>query len=295
MESSKIDLHIHSCFSDDGEYTPKELFQLCQEAKIEMFAIADHNSVKGNIDAEKYDDLFPVKRINAIEIDCTYNNVNLHLLGYRIDVHQDCFKKLENFVYEQEVAASEKKVKAIEELGIFINKDKLLNLSRNGIITGEMIAESSIHETENRNNNLITPYINGGIRSDNPYVNFYWDLCSQGKPAYVKISYITLDEAVSLVKASGGVPVLAHPGVNIKDNINLLNGIIDSGVVGIEAYSSYHNKEEANYYHKLAFDKNIFVTCGSDFHGKTKPSIELGEFVTDDLFSEEEIKIFFNF
>lgn len=70
--------------------------------------------------------------------------------------------------------------------------------------------------------------------------------------------------------------MLAHPGVNLRDRVELLDPILETGVDGIEAFSSYHSEEQAGVYHKAACDRFKMFTCGSDYHGKTKPSIRIG-------------------
>ena len=67
-----------------------------------------------------------------------------------------------------------------------------------------------------------------------------------------------------------------HPGVNLKDRAELLDPILEAGVDGIEAFSSYHSQEQAAFYHKAACGRFRMITCGSDYHGKTKPSISIG-------------------
>ena len=44
----KLDLHMHSKYSDDGQYEPTELLKMCKAAGLDMMAIADHNSVRGS-------------------------------------------------------------------------------------------------------------------------------------------------------------------------------------------------------------------------------------------------------
>ena len=56
---------------------------------------------------------------------------------------------------------------------------------------------------------------------------------------------------------------------------DLLGGIIDLGIDGIEAFSSYHTPSQTADALAVAQAHGLFVTCGSDFHGKTKPSIAL--------------------
>lgn len=48
---SIIDLHMHSFYSDDGEYTPTQLVDMCHESGIQIMAITDHNWIKANNEA----------------------------------------------------------------------------------------------------------------------------------------------------------------------------------------------------------------------------------------------------
>lgn len=111
-----------------------------------------------------------------------------------------------------------------------------------------------------------------------PYVNFYWDYFSQGKPAYIHIDFISLSEALSLIKDSGGITIIAHPGNNLKYNLNIIDELIDLGIDGIEVFSSYHNKDDINFFYNKCIINNLLISCGSDFHGKNKPKIDIGVF-----------------
>ena len=220
MEKNIIDLHMHTLYSDDGEFSPSELIKLCKDAGIKIAAIADHNSVKAVEEAVREGEKNAITVIPAIEIDCIYEGVNLHLLGYYIDPKFQRFYELEEDILRQEQTASPKRVELIQKAGIYVNLDKIKNLSKDGVITGEMIAESSLYEPENKDNDLLKPYLSGGSRSDNPYVNFYWDFCAQGKIAYAHVNYISLEEAISIIIQSGGIPILAHPGKNVHEARN---------------------------------------------------------------------------
>ena len=273
---SYIDLHMHSYYSDDGEFEPKQLIDLCLEKNIKYFSIADHNSVRGIKEAKEYCVGKNINIIPAIELDCTFNEINLHVLGYGIDYDKTVFYDIEDNIIKQEQFASKKRMKLVKELGIDFSDDVINSLSRNGVVNGEMIAEAAMKFDKNHENPLLMPYYENGSRSDNPYVNFYWDYCAQGKAAYAEVNFISLQEAISIIEESGGIPILAHPGNNIKENINLLEQIISCGIKGIEVYSSYHSKEQVEFYKKFSLKHKLLLTCGSDFHGKTKPSIVIG-------------------
>ncbi|MCD2501597.1 PHP domain-containing protein [Clostridium sp. NSJ-145] len=284
---SYIDLHMHSNYSDDGEFSPKKIAELCLEKGVKYFAIADHNSTKGVAEAKEYCDDKDITIIPAIELDCTIDGVNLHLLGYNVDYKSDDFERIEENIISQEQVASKERIRLVRELGINFEDSVIDSLSKNGVVNGEMIAEAAMLFDENKENKLLKPYYEGGLRSDNPYVNFYWDYCSQGKFAYAEVKFISLQEAIKVVEDNGGIPVLAHPGNNVKENKDLLEKIIKAGVKGLEVYSSYHNEKQTAFYKDFAINNNLIMTCGSDFHGKTKPSISIGGISCED--NEEKL------
>ena len=272
-----IDLHMHSLYSDDGEFTPTELVEKCYHHHIRIMAIADHNSVKaipeGMAAAKERGMIY----IPGIEIDCTFKDVNLHVLGYGIDYQQDIFTELEENVYRQEIACSMKKLELTNALGFHLVKEDLDCLSDNGVYTGEMFGEALLAKEEYQDVELLKPYRQGGERGDNPYVNFYWDYYAKGKPCYTEIHFPTLEETIDIIHKNGGVAVLAHPGNNLKGKFEYFDEMLPLGMDGVEVFSNYHSPEVVHYFYDKALEKNVLMTCGSDYHGKTKPSIEIGE------------------
>ena len=283
-EHLKVDLHMHSIKSDDGEYSGEQLMKLCYQAGLKIVSIADHNSVAAVADAKITASALGLTLISAIEINCVIDEVELHVLGYGINEADTSFTILRESLLKQEQAVAQTRIQLAKDLGLYLDEEKIYALSHEGCVTGEVIAEVAL--MDERNNEFMKAYLPGGTRSDNPYVNFYWDYCSQGKPAYVKIDYMSLKEAVDMIHNAGGIAILAHPGNNTKENISLLDKIFSYGVVGLEAYSSYHTPKQIEFYRHYAHIHQLSITAGSDFHGKTKPSIHLGEMLCD---HQEEI------
>ncbi|MFR1756896.1 MAG: PHP domain-containing protein [Thomasclavelia spiroformis] len=259
-----IDLHMHSKYSDDGEFKPIELVEKCHKRNIKIMAIADHNSVKAIAEAKKAANKLNITYIPAIEIDCTYNGIDLHVLGYGIDYHHEDFESLEKNILNQELKNSKEKIELTNNLGFDVDKEALKKLSSNGVYTGEMFGEVLLNDQRYLDHPLLKPYRKDGNRSDNPYVNFYWDYYAQGKPCYTKMIYPSLKETIELIKKHGGVA----------------------------AFSNYHDKETVQYFYQAGLKYNMLITCGSDYHGKTKPAIELGECrcIIDEKEIEEQLK-----
>lgn len=285
---SRIDLHMHSVYSDDGELEPVVLMEMCKDAGISYMAIADHNSVKGSRIALKHQNTVGITCIPAIEIDATCEGVNYHILGYGIDVDNPAFDEIEKNVMEQELKASALRAKLVKELGIQFDEKRLMELAHEGIITGEVIGEAALEYDIDKQSPLLEPYRAGGNRSDNPFVNFYWDYCSSGKPAYVPIVYPDVKDIVELVHSQNGLVIVAHPGQNAKEVVTRMEALTALGIDGLEVYSSYHSPQQIAYYQTWAKEHNLLMTCGSDYHGKTKPAIHLGQC---DMEKEDEVKL----
>ena len=277
MNKSYIDLHMHSLYSDDGEFTPTQLVEMCHEAGVKIMAIADHNWVKAIYEAKKKAEELKLKYIPAIEIDCTYKGINLHVLGYGIDYTNPAFNQLGEDILKQELNCSLKKLELTNQLGFDLKKEQLDALSSNGVYTGEMFGEALLKDERYVDHELLKPYRSGESRSDNPYVNFYWDYYAQGKPCYTEVIFPSLEKTIQLINDHGGVAVLAHPGNNLKGKFDIFNEMVEKGLQGVECFSSYHSLETNDYFYQKAKELDLLYTCGSDFHGKTKPAIHLGE------------------
>ncbi len=271
-----IDLHMHSRFSDDGEYEPAVLAKMCSEAGIRIMAIADHNSVQAIPEELETAEKLGLKAIPAIEIDCQFQDIPLHVLGYGIRYQEPVFQAIHDNIYNQELQNSDEKLRLTNQLGFRLCSEDMRKVSSDGIYTGEMFAEILLNNPAYDDCELLKPYRRNGTRSDNPYVNFYWDYYAKNKPCYTPLTLPAMSDIIAIIHGTDGKAVLAHPGVNLSDHMQAETMILNAGIDGIEAFSSYHSAEECQDYLQKAQMRNLFVTCGSDFHGRTKPSIHLG-------------------
>lgn len=271
----KVDLHIHSHFSGDGELPPLEIVRRCQSLGMELIAITDHNSVRGVPQAMAA--AKGIRVIPGVELDCTYGGKNFHLLGYGIDNTCKDFMTVEQDIIKQEKEAAEKKIRLFTEAtGIPLEIQDVLDAAAGGVVTGELIAQILLSREDAQRHSELRPYLPGGMKSDMPNVRFYWDFFAQGRPAYVPIQVLSLPDAVSLVHSTGGLAVLAHPGQNIAGDDTLLRDIISERIDGLEVFCSYYSAEESRHFMGIAREYGLLATCGSDFHGKHKPNIPLG-------------------
>ncbi len=183
---------------------------------------------------------------------CHYGDVNLHVVGYGIDYQHPIFKEIEENILNQELKCSLKKLDLTNQLGFEVTSQQMDQLSKNGVYTGEMFAEVLLNDARYAQNELLTPYRGGGTRSDNPYVNFYWDYYAQEKPCYTEIVFPTLQETLDLIHQHGGIAILAHPGNNLKGKFEMLEDMISLGLDGVEVFSNYHTPEVNQYFYQKA-------------------------------------------
>jgi predicted metal-dependent phosphoesterase TrpH len=271
-----IDLHIHTEHSRDADQSVKTILTECGSRKIETIALTDHNLTSADSEGLQLAPEYGIEVIPGIEIDTVFGGTIFHLLGYFIEYDNPEFKALYRRVNIAELDVFPKMIDCLNDLGFAISWEEVLSEACGKMPSEAMIARLIVSNPANKVNPLVKPFLEGGARSNMPYFNFYFDYLAPGKPAFVLREYISLGDAVKLIKRRGGVPVLAHPGSNLVHDDHNLPGIIDSGIKGIEAFSSYHDGQTNQYYADIAKKAGLLITCGSDFHGPFKPAISLG-------------------
>ena len=184
-----MDLHMHSYYSDDGEFSPEELVRQCAMSGIRVMSIADHNSVRANDAGRQAARRAGIRYVSGIEIDCTFRGVNLHVLGYGFDDASDDFADIEDNISSQAATASRQMLCATRKMGFDVTEEDMGNWPE--ITTGRTGGPGKCLQSASwpggiQGPSSLLPYREGGARGDNPYVNFYWDFYSQGKCCMLK-------------------------------------------------------------------------------------------------------------
>lgn len=275
---SKIDLHIHTIASTDGDDTVEKILNDAKQSGMEVIAIADHNRVVSVKEAQIRGKELGIKVLSGIEIDCEYKGVGLHVLGYGVDIENAKLLDLQQYYDQQDQQNTWLAVQKLQDhFKLSINREALEKRAKNGIIVPEDVGDELLKDPQYNDCKWLKPYREQGNRSDNPNVNFYWDYFSQGKVAHVSGRAKTAQEIIDLIHECKGVAFIAHPGMNLKNNLEYLTELVSMGLDGIEVYSSYHTSEQVDYFYAEAKKYHILVSCGSDYHGKHKPSIAIGK------------------
>lgn len=269
----KADLHIHSKYSFDSTDTVDQIINSALKKGLSLIAIADHNQYRGALELSQDS---RIKSISAIEIDCYFNDEIIHLLGYGIDLSHPYYEELYNHYKNELARIGETRLQLIEaHHQIKIDRTQLLALTHGDYSFTNVEITQILLDTFKDHPDL-EPYIHGH-RKNNPVANYYWDNLSLGKWGYVAMDLPNYQEVIDMFHQTHGICIVAHPIVGAKKDLVLIQQLIESGIDGFEAYSSYHDLETIQFYQELCESKGLLWTCGSDYHGQTKPNIELGE------------------
>lgn len=277
-------------YSNDGEWTIEAIVKEGLSKGLKVLSVTDHNLVRGTGEALKLCQEAGIVFIPGIEIDCQYQDTDMHLLGYQIDWKHTELLALESKARKKTMEAVPLMIRSLARAGIEIEEEELWAKAGQILPSPELFAEVLLNNPHYHRNKLLQPYLKGGGRSDMPYINFYLDYFAQGKPAYVKIEHMPFEEAIELIKDSGGIPVVAHPGHNFKDSEKLVADLLKKGASGLEVFNNYHRPDQMAYFASLCRRHRSLMTGGSDFHGKTKPLIEIGSFPMLENFQEDLAK-----
>jgi hypothetical protein len=243
------DLHTHSIYSD-GLLTPRQLVKKAKAIGLTGIALTDHDTVDGLPEFMQAGKDFGVFSIPGVELSTEYQGLECHLLGYQIDYHHPgLLSRLSQVIFSRKVRA-ERILELLEKHG--------LKLSWNEVVKdapGDFVGRYQIYRAL-KEKKLIDDDL--GKKA------FDYYLGSQGV-AYVPHRELSSIEAINLIKAAGGVSVLAHPGRSLDHN--LIKTLALKGLAGIEAFHPSHTPEMAREYTTLAKQLDLFVTAGSDFHG----------------------------
>jgi len=272
MKGGLVDLHIHTTASSDGQHSPKEIFKMANLHVLKAIAFADHNSVGSIDEGLELSKVYNIELIPCFELNTIFDGMDLHLLAYFIEYRDPAFHGWLHEIHNAKKEQALGRLKALQSLDFPIQIEDLERAARGQIPSGSTFMTALLSTKEGRQDPRLQPYIDGE-RSDSPSLNFYRDYFRKGKAASVPLNVCPTEEGIKKIKHFGGVPVQAHPSDTGDERISKL---IDAGLMGLEAYSSYHTPEESEHFRQLAESHGIIATSGSDFHGKKiKPKVEM--------------------
>lgn len=244
----KCDLHIHSTFSD-GRLKPCEIVKKAKEKNLNYFALTDHDTLNGVDEALKEANLLDIKFIPGVELSTEYNKESIHVLGF-FNKEDYKNKELNSFLNTAKEKRIQRAYKIAENLKRFnnieIDIDKILSTGKDTVARPH-IAQAIIDAGYNYTFKEIFDKIIG-------------DNC----PSYVPATKMSTEDGVKLLKKYNAKVFLAHP-VLIKKSA--VQDILNLGFDGLEAIYFRNDSSDTKRFIKLAKQRQLFISCGSDCHG----------------------------
>ncbi len=257
----QADLHTHSSASD-GELTPVALVRKAHAVGLATLALTDHDTVAGLDEARVAAEEVGIEFIPGIEIEIDFQPGEFHLLGYGIDPHAPALlaaiEKLARARHERNVAILER----IAHAGLPLDTARIEALSYEAYLGRPHLADLLVDA--------------GCARTRQDAFDRY---LGKGRPFYIKKTCLPLEEALSVITEAGGVTVVAHPYSLFVSKAmlkRLFSQWKEMGILGIEAYHPTAKYGQCAILERMARERGMFITAGSDFHGKARPECGLG-------------------
>jgi 3',5'-nucleoside bisphosphate phosphatase len=244
----KCDLHIHSICSD-GRFTPKDIVKMAKQRNLDYVSLTDHDTLTGIKEALNEAEALNVKFIPGIELSTEYNRESIHILGFFNKDNYD-HPELNNILAELKERRISRAHKIVDNLKKYHN----IKIDINKVLSNGKDTIARPH--------IAKAIIDAGYSYDHDYIfdNFIGNNC----PAYIPSTKLSTKEGIELLKKYNALVFLAHPVLVKKTPVE---DLLDLGFDGLEAIY-YKNKEaDTENFLKLAKDRNLFISSGSDCHG----------------------------
>ncbi len=246
--NGRIDLHIHSSYSD-GLSTPPEVLNIVKSKRLGAFAICDHDNIEAYFELKKVLNADDPDLVPGVELSAGQGGEDIHILGYFYNPDSKILIEALKEFRENRNRRGERMLKELKRLGIELPVKLVYDFAGNSAIGRPHIADALVRV--------------GAVRN---YNEAFGRFIGVGCPAYIPKENLTPHEAIKLIHEAGGLAFLAHPG--IADAGRYIPEFEQYGLDGIEIYHSRHSSSLRKSLIRTA-DKNMLLKSGgSDYHGR---------------------------
>lgn len=248
----RIDLHCHSDVSD-GTRPPAEVVRRARARGLDVLALTDHDTVAGWDEAAR---ALPegLTLVPGVELSCKLHGRSLHMLGYLFDPEEPALAAELARICDDRVIRAQGMVDRLRDLGVDVTWGMVRAFAKGEAVGRPHIARAMVEA--------------GVIRTADEAFTAQW--IAQGGRAYVERYALDPEHALRLVRAAGGVCVLAHPRARRRGYVfadEVIEKLAAAGLAGIEADHPDHVPEDRADLRDLAAALGLVVTGSSDDHG----------------------------
>jgi len=258
----RADLHSHSYYSD-GLWSPAQLVEFAKAQGVELFALTDHDSLKGLEEARALASDFDLAWVSGVEISVSWAGQTVHIVGLAFDPENPELNAGLSSIRAQRLA----RARAIDR-----------SLALAGLPGALDAALDQVKEPEQITRTHIARWIAqhcGYSDLREVFARYLTD----GKPGGVPQRWVSLRSAIGWIRAAAGVAVLAHPAryrLNAMMQHCLLEEFREAGGLAIETACGAHGLREVQRFSRLAGQYGLRASAGSDFHAPNESRASLG-------------------
>ncbi len=257
-----IDLHTHSSYSD-GSDTPDELLERAAALRLTSIGLTDHDTLEGIPEARIAAERRGIELIPGTELSLEYPRGGMHLVVLWLEPEHGPLQDRLAELRRGRDGRNARIVERLDELGLPVELDEVLAEAGEGSVGRPHIAAVLIRHG----------YVDSMEQAFDEYLG-------NDRKAYVARERLEPRQAIQLARASGGVPILAHPHTLRIDNrfemADLLVELRAHGLVGIECHYGSYPADGRSGLVALADRFGLLPSGGSDYHGSYKADVALG-------------------
>ncbi len=267
-----LDLHLHSVYSD-GKDDLETLIDNLHEAGVDYFSLTDHDTAEGcrallgdETLKQKLAD-YNMKFVTGTEFTGIINGRNVHILAYDFDIDSPAIKEAEKAESDMVNKVNDYRWQCVREAGFSLTEESVAKLK----------AKKNIRKMDFAN--LLVE--NGHYPDAQTAAREFF---TSNYPFADRVDAVDI---ISKLSKAGAKMVWAHSIGGVGENPLELEKVKELatemkklGLVGLECYYSTYTKEQIDGLLKIADELGLYVSCGSDYHGKNKP-VQIAQFSSD--------------
>jgi len=259
-----VDFHTHSHFSD-GVLAPAALVERARTRKVATLALTDHDTIAGLPEARDACATAGIRFVPGVELSASWRGQTIHIVGLRVSESHAGFKSHLDAVLERRQAR-------LGEIGE--------RLEKRARLPGRELAARAARATAPTRLHLARLLVEGGHARDTQEAFDRW--LNRDKAGHVPAEWPALAAAMSVLRDSEAIPVLAHPHryrLSAGGLRELTTAFAQEGGVALEASMAGMSPNDADRIASLCRRFKLLASMGSDFHDPAVPWNPLGRWL----------------
>ncbi len=255
LRIKSVNMHLHSRYSD-GALKPKVIVETAIQNNLDLISITDHDTV------EAYNHIpvshIPLRILPGIEFSSTWEESDVHILGYGVDVNNKELLDVLNWMKNGRWHRALRMLDKLSRLGIKIPMERVVTYA------GDM-------------NLIVRPHIAQALVADNHCRNkqeAFEKYIGNDAPAYEPKPVLSTADVIRFIHDAGGFAFVAHPGKLRK--IDFLQDFVPLGLDGVEVWHPDHNEALRRELEEFCQKNSLLQSAGSDFHGEEDSNVYFG-------------------